>query len=310
MAKATHLATLKTSSVYTGTTYYVDAVSGSDNNTGMSSSSAFASIQKVDSLHLKAGDTILFHGGETFSGTLTISDSGTASSHITIGSYGGGASPIIAAGGTNGIVVSGNYVTVQDVHVSGAGEAGIQVTGAYDTVQRTEIDHSGFGVLTQGSYGLFTQNNVHDLHMIVNTPGGNDDYGAVAFDIQGSHNEFSFNTVNNATAPSYDYGQDGGAFEFWRSSTDTYIHDNTVSNSDGFVEAGGFSGDVISNVRIENNTLVNDVIFGWIHNDTSLTFGCQFSSWDIGGNTLTQTAALGSDVVLGGSFILHDNYFL
>ncbi|MGH1573729.1 hypothetical protein ACRAWG_27665 [Methylobacterium sp. P31] len=177
-------------------------------------------------------------------------------------------------------------------------------------MQRTEIDHSGFGVLTQGSYGLFTQNNVHDLHMIVNTPGGNDDYGAVAFDIQGSHNEFSFNNVNNAEAPSYDYGQDGGGFEFWRSSSDTYIHDNTVTNSEGFVEAGGLSGDTINNVRIENNTITNDTILGWLHNDPSLTFGCNISSWDIGGNTLTQTAGIGSNLVLGGSVALHDNFFL
>jgi hypothetical protein len=309
MAKPIQSAAVTSNSNYTGTTYYVDVAAGSDRNNGTSASSAFASIQKVDTLHLKAGDTILFHTGETFSGTLTVADSGTATSHITVGSYGGGASPIIATNGDNGVVIAGSYVTVQDVHVTGAAQAGIQITGAHDTVQRTEIDHSGFGVLTEGSYGIFTQNNVHDLHMIVNTPGGNDDCGAVAFAIQGSHNEFSFNNVNNAKAPSYDYGQDGGGFEFWRSSTDTYIHDNVVANSNGFVEAGGLSGDKISNVSIENNTITNDVILGWLHNDQSLAFGCNISSWDIGGNILAQTTGLGSDAALKGSIILHDNFF-
>ena len=77
--------------------------------------------------------------------------------------------------------------------------------------------------------------------MVVNTPGGVDDSGAIGFGIfSPAHtHDFGSNRIVNAKAPSYDYGTDGGGFETWCSVSDIRIHDNWVQNSNGFFEAGG-----------------------------------------------------------------------
>ena len=290
----------------------MDSVSGSDSNTGISESSAFKSVAKVSAMHLLPGDHVLFKDGGLYSGTLTLDDSGTAANPIVVGSYGNGSHPTISTSNKTGIEVSGSYVTVQDLHVTGPREAGVHVTGDHVTVQGNEIDNSGSGVTIEGSNGLYTHNSVHDLHMVNNTPGGDDDYGAEAFNIWGgSHNELSFNEVVNAKAPSYDYGYDGGGFEFYGSSSDTYIHDNTVRNSDGFMETGGQSGDVISNVRVQNNIADNDGGFGWLHNDPNKgNFGVVHNNFDISQNTIIHGDGLGGDAPLGTGISFHDNIFV
>lgn len=73
-----------------GTTYYVSP-NGSNSNTGTSASSPWQTVSKVDSFCPKPGDTVLFQGGQTFSGTdLEPPCSGTSSDPITYSSYGSG----------------------------------------------------------------------------------------------------------------------------------------------------------------------------------------------------------------------------
>ncbi len=79
------------------TDYYVSS-SGSDSANGLSSSTPWQSILKVNSVFptLKPGDRILFKSGDNFYGSLQISVSGSSGSPITIGSYGTGASPVVS----------------------------------------------------------------------------------------------------------------------------------------------------------------------------------------------------------------------
>ena len=79
------------------TDYYVSS-SGSDSANGLSSSTPWQSILKINSVFptLKPGDRILFKRGERFYGSLQISVSGSSGSPITIGAYGTGASPVVS----------------------------------------------------------------------------------------------------------------------------------------------------------------------------------------------------------------------
>src|SRR4051812_47850304 len=52
-------------------TYYVNT-SGSDSASGTSTGSAWKTINRVNSQVLKAGDKVLFQGGQTFSGGLYV----------------------------------------------------------------------------------------------------------------------------------------------------------------------------------------------------------------------------------------------
>ena len=76
------------------TTYYVSNT-GSDSNNGTSTSTAWQTLAKVNSSNLVAGDQILFQKGDTFYGSITVKNSGTAGNPIVFGAYGTGSNPII-----------------------------------------------------------------------------------------------------------------------------------------------------------------------------------------------------------------------
>ena len=83
------------SHAYGQNTYYVDASSGNDVNSGRSENNAWQTLAKINSASFLPGDTILFKKGEIWRKQLTIPSSGTVGSPITFGAYGAGATPII-----------------------------------------------------------------------------------------------------------------------------------------------------------------------------------------------------------------------
>ncbi|HEY5371944.1 MAG TPA: right-handed parallel beta-helix repeat-containing protein [Hanamia sp.] len=77
------------------TNYYLSN-SGNDANTGTDPSAPWQTLNKLNSFkNLKPGDNVLFNRGDTFYGSITISNSGTAGNPITFGAYGAGENPII-----------------------------------------------------------------------------------------------------------------------------------------------------------------------------------------------------------------------
>jgi len=77
-------------------TYYVDATGGNDSNNGLSNTTAWKTIAKVNAASFNPGDTILFKRGGTWRETLTPGQSGTSGNPITFGAYDTGANPIIS----------------------------------------------------------------------------------------------------------------------------------------------------------------------------------------------------------------------
>src|SRR6476619_6683453 len=72
-----------------GTDYYVSA-SGRDTNNGLSTTTAWQSITKVNSFTFAANDRILFRRGDTFYGGIILKRS-----NLSFGAYGTGAKPVI-----------------------------------------------------------------------------------------------------------------------------------------------------------------------------------------------------------------------
>ena len=83
------------------TSYFIDAVNGSDANSGRSESLAWKTISKVNRSVFLPGEKVLFRRSQSWRENLVIPSSGAAGNHIIFGSYGLGAKPII-----NGSVVS------------------------------------------------------------------------------------------------------------------------------------------------------------------------------------------------------------
>ena len=84
----------------TGTTYYVDAVSGNDESPGTTPSSPWKTLRLVNQKTFSAGDVILLKSGSVWTGQLSPKGSGAAKRPIVIDKYGGEAKPIITADGT------------------------------------------------------------------------------------------------------------------------------------------------------------------------------------------------------------------
>ena len=103
------------------TDYYVSP-SGKDTNNG-SQTAPWQTITKVNGVNFSAGDRIFFQGSQTFNGKLYFdaNDGGTASSPITISSYGTGRATI--NGGTSDALFAYNTagLTISNLNFSGNG---------------------------------------------------------------------------------------------------------------------------------------------------------------------------------------------
>ncbi|MCX6267337.1 MAG: T9SS type A sorting domain-containing protein [Bacteroidetes bacterium] len=84
------------------TAYYIDASGGSDNNDGLSASTAWKSLTKVNATTFAGGNRILFKAGEVWTGRLYPKGSGIAGSPIIIDMYGSGTKPLIDGNGMTG----------------------------------------------------------------------------------------------------------------------------------------------------------------------------------------------------------------
>jgi len=73
----------------------VDAANGNDSFNGTSSSTAWKTIAKVESVSFNPGDTILFRRGEIWRDRLDVTRSGAPGNPITFGAYGTGDKPLI-----------------------------------------------------------------------------------------------------------------------------------------------------------------------------------------------------------------------
>ena len=75
--------------------YYASSSSGNDDNAGTSSSLAWKTLDQVNAAALAAGDAVLFKRGDAWTGTITVSTSGSEGNPITYGAYGEGEKPKI-----------------------------------------------------------------------------------------------------------------------------------------------------------------------------------------------------------------------
>jgi hypothetical protein len=284
-----------------GNVFYVDSIDGDDANPGTGSDKAWKTLTPVHSNTFLPGDVIHFRRGSSWSGlyfALEIDDSGVEGNPITFTTYGKGDMPIFRATGQSGhaVIIRGSWIVVDGFHVTNTEDAAfhIEEDANHNVIKNSEVDNSGLGFAVGGQNNLITQNDVHDLKMIVNTPGGDDDYGAVGVQIYNSNNEISYNRFVNCKASSYDYGYDGGGIEIFaerRDIANNYIHHNMVENSAGFMEIGGrrpaeaknnivaynlgvnngealhFNlgtyqyGIDVNNFRFENNTLIDNQVW-------------------------------------------------
>jgi len=228
-------------------TYYVDGLAGNDTNPGIKEI-PFKTIEKVNALQLKAGQSILFAGGQIYSGTLRLKGfSGTKKQPITIGSYGFGRATLNGENANSILADSCSWLQLKNLVVSGNGRlAGNTGSGVeFRRVQNCSIDSleaSGFlwsGVKAVGGNNLrITNVYAHD-------------------------NGFSGINVESD-------GQDSGGLEGsgWKTFRNLYVANCVAENNPGCPE-------------VKNNHSGNGILIGGVTNGTIEYCEAMNNGWDM-----------------------------
>lgn len=100
--------------------YYISAA-GNDSNDGVTTGTPWLTIAAANNWFYIPGDTLSFRGGDTFTGAVLISQSGTNGSPILVNSYGTGQATISSTTSYGIHVLDSAYVTVDSLTFAGAG---------------------------------------------------------------------------------------------------------------------------------------------------------------------------------------------
>jgi len=231
-----------------GRCYYVDSQNGDDSRSGRTAQEAWKTLPRLQAEDLKPGSTVLLKRGSEWTGGLVIDESGEKGKPILYTAYGEGEPPVIKNPGeypswTKGVYLYGDWIVLEGLRIQEAHEAGIAILEGADhnVIRNVEITDVGIGVWVEGQYNQIINNHIHDLHIVMSTPGGDDDFGAIGVVLANSYNEVAYNRFQRCIAPSLDYGVDGGAVEWWSTADYNRVHHNWASENDGFLEVGGGS---------------------------------------------------------------------
>jgi len=174
------------------TTYYVDSVSGNDNNPGTSQSAPWQNLTKVNAVTFQPGDQILLKRGSVWNGQfLYPKGSGTAGSPIVVDAYGTGAKPLINNNLVYNVTLDGNanstavflynqqYWEINNLEVTNNGTPGDYVHGVYITAEETGQAHNH----------VYIKNcDIHDVSANLGRGTGRDkgkNNGGICFDVYG-----------------------------------------------------------------------------------------------------------------------------
>lgn len=256
---------------------YFFASDGADAGSGTRASPWKSSV-KFKSLSLAPGDSVLFKRGSVWpSDSLFITAKGNPSLPIVFSSWGEQGEPVphLKAPGRLVVLTRSSDLILENLRLSGARGGCVELWDSTNTrivVQDLETQDCGGGIYATGTDIVIRRNYFHDGKMVVNTPGekgtvaGDDDYGASGIGLgQINGCQVYSNRLENLTAPSYDYGTDGGAVEFWRTVRNCDIHSNFSRNTNGFMEFGGIKGDSVVDVSIHHNLILDAGTVGCFH---------------------------------------------
>jgi hypothetical protein len=232
-----------------GTSYYVDSVAGNDANSGTNTSAPWRSLAKVNATSFAPGDSVLFNGGSTWTGSLTITSSGTSSAPITVGSYGTGRPRVNAnTSATSAIMLS----NVHDVVLNN-----FEVTNSSNFTASTTTIYRGIYVQAEDTGqmpGIVIENNyVHNVDGEGRSGGiGN---GGIAVGVRGNTTQTWFSglqILNNEVANINAYGI--STFTTWCASCEIYSEETGIPSSEVSPTRVPYAGVLISGNHVHDVT--------------------------------------------------------
>lgn len=261
----------------------------------------WTSPASLDDVWLPQGGTVFLKRGCSWDVPVSVSGSATESEPIRVTAYGEGAAPILSASSvpreTAVLTLETPYIRADALHVRKAAGAGVSIKGEGGSVSDSEIEDVAIGVQFLGHRSTAERMNIHDLNMLINTPGGNDDAGAIGFSVEAHDVTIADSTCTNCVAPSYDYGHDGGFADIWNYGDRLTIRGSTGNNVDGFLEVGGNRKDASAvDVRLIDNKVTSVGGFIWLH--TEGDYAMRIGRVEARGNTIDSDSRT---EILGGA---------
>jgi hypothetical protein len=272
--------------------FYIDSISGDDDNNGISEDSPWGTLDKVSNVTFRPGDSIYFKRGSSYSGCVTISGDGTTDQPITIGAYGSGDAPSFTNPDKrnckgNAMRIRGDYHIVENLYFhhtapapTGASFFKVWASGAlhvslgndYVIIRNNEFAHNAKAIQSTSEYSLITNNYIHDVNDLEQDGFLSSPYwGPIGIHLGIGNQEISYNIIENMYVEGGGWGGDGGAIEIddGRNHKDNiYIHHNQTIHNMGFLEIS-WEHDLrrmpTNNIVIEHNVSrdYQDFVFWW-----------------------------------------------
>ncbi|MHA0856880.1 carbohydrate binding domain-containing protein [Paenibacillus sp. CMAA1364] len=269
-------------------TYYVDQAGGNDSNSGTQTTTAWKTLDKVNSITFQPGDQILFKRGQAWTGRLWPKGSGTQNAPIIINTYGTGNLPFINGNGNESAVHLYNqqYWEINNLEITNNNGATSRRMGIY-------VVNQDSGTL---NHIYLIGNNVHDVYGNNVKDGGGS--GGIKIRTIGGSVQSKFNDVRidgNTVGPRVDRtGIDvnsdywcrpdsgcTGAYN-WYASTNVIIENNYVSDvgGDGIVpmstQGAIVQYNTVNGFNMRSGT-PNAGIWAWNADDTIIQYNEAFN---------------------------------
>lgn len=248
-----------------GEAFYVDCNAASSGDG--SQARPWKDPSTINGMTLPAGAVVNFQPGCTWNGYITLNAQATAAHPVVLRANPNAQGPMPTFTAENAVAeyetqaimtVKSPYVGVEGLHFTNNHGVGIQVDGDNSKVVGVSVDNVGLGVWVAGDDTNVSDTNIRDLHIVRSTPGGDDDFGAVGFNVEAVNVTIQNSSCTNCIAPSPDYGTDGGFVEVWKKGDGLQVLNNTAKNTNGFFEIGGEGGsDSANNVLVRGNSIDN-----------------------------------------------------
>lgn len=192
--------------------FFVDAISGNDQNDGSSPKKAFKSISRLNSLRLLGGEQLLFKGGQQFNGSLKLNDiHATIKTPFIVSTFGSSRATILSGDSVAILAKDCMFLTISNLNIEGSGRLTGNTTNGIDflEVKNGTIDN----VKTSGY-----------LYSGIQVTGGCD---IRITNVNACNNGFC--GINVSTSAK-EYGTDGSAFKTVKR---VYIGHSVVENNPG-----------------------------------------------------------------------------